>query len=85
MRLKYLKSFARDYAGLPENIKDQVDKQIRFLLADARHPSLHVKKMPGRENVWECRVSKGCRLTFQIDEETFILRRVGAHDVLERP
>lgn len=85
MKVSFTKPFLRDYQGLPELIQQQVDKQIKRLLDDPKHPSLRKKKMEGRPSVWEVRITSGYRLTFQIDGDTYMLRRVGSHDILKRP
>ena len=43
------------------------------------------KKMEEQKDIWELRVSASYRLTFQISGDTYILRRVGTHDVLKKP
>ena len=50
-----------------------------------KHPSLHIKKMEGHPSVWEARITKGYRMTFQVDGDVFLLRRVGPHSVLKSP
>lgn len=82
----FSRPFVRDYQALPEDLKAEVDKAIRLLLEDSRHPSLQVKKMqPKSRGIFEVRVTQGYRLTFHIDGNTFVLRRVGTHDILRTP
>jgi mRNA-degrading endonuclease RelE of RelBE toxin-antitoxin system len=85
MQLLFTRSFVRDQAKLPPPMQQRMDKQLALLLENPRHPSLHLKPMQGREGVWEIRISGGYRLTLQITEEAYILRRVGSHDVLRQP
>ena len=85
MKLVFTKSFKGDYQDLPDEVRDRVDKQLKFLLEDLRYPSLGAKKMKGREDIWEARVSEAYRFTFQIEDEYYLLRRVGTHDILENP
>ena len=85
MNVQNTRPFDRDYARLPEEVKGQVDKQLALLLANPRHPSLGCKRIRGTEGIWEVRVSRSHRLTLEIAGETYILRRVGAHDVLHQP
>ncbi len=44
-----------------------------------------MKKMKGRKNVWRCKAAKGYRFTFQVEGDICIFRRVGTHDVLDKP
>lgn len=85
MKVSFTKPFKRDYKGLPENIQDQADKQIIQLMENPKHPSLNIKKMEGHESIWEARISKGYRMTFQIAGDVYILRRIGTHSILKRP
>lgn len=85
MLLRQTRRFVEDYAALPDELKRRTEKAVSTLLEDFRHPSLRAKKMEGREDIWEVRVSDSYRLTFQIAGEVYILRRVGTHDVLKKP
>jgi mRNA interferase RelE/StbE len=74
-------AFLRDYRALPIEIRERVEKQLRLLLEDFRHPSLRLKKLKGTDK-FEIRISKGYRLTLRFDKEHMELRRVGTHDIL---
>lgn len=85
--MKYLitKPFAKDYKKLPERIRKSVNKQVELLLSNPQHPSLNVKKMNDPRDIWEARATESYRFTFQIKKDTYILRRVGTHDILRSP
>ena len=83
MKLLFTKTFVRDYRKLPPEIQKLADKQLGLLLSNTRYPSLHVKKMNDPRNIWEGRITMSYRLTFQIAEDTHILRKVGTHDLLK--
>ena len=85
MRLFFTKTFVRDYRKLPQEIQELADKQLRLLLSNSRHPSLRVKKMNEPRDIWEGRVTEAYRFTFNLDKETYILRKVGTHDTLKNP
>ena len=85
MKLLFTKSFVRDYQSLPGRLQAAVDKKIEILLVNPHHPSLRVKKMEGRPDVWEGRINRGYRFTFQILDDVYLLRRLGTHDVLKTP
>jgi len=55
------------------------------MLDNPKHPSLRTKKMEGYPSVWEVRITGGYRLTFRIEGDIYLLRRVGTHDILKRP
>ena len=42
-------------------------------------------KMEGHTSIWEARISAGYRMTFQINGDTYLLRRAGSHDILKKP
>jgi hypothetical protein len=92
MKLQTTRTFDRDYSHLPAAIieavnasKERVDKQLALLLNNPRHPSLGLKRIVGTESLWEVRITRGYRMTLQVADDTFILRRLGPHDVLRRP
>jgi len=35
--------------------------------------------------IWEGRITKSYRFTYQIEGDTYVLRRVGTHDILKNP
>ncbi|PIZ15746.1 hypothetical protein COY52_08930 [Candidatus Desantisbacteria bacterium CG_4_10_14_0_8_um_filter_48_22] len=86
MKLLFTKPFIKDYKSLPGHIREQVDKQVSFLLLDFRHPSLRAKKMEGAKgDIREASVTMNYRFTFQIEGDTIIMRRIGSHDILRTP
>ena len=86
MEIKTTKTFDKQYRNLPENIKKRANKQFSFLLENPHHPSLRVKKLKSKEYIWEARITRGYRFTFQMIGNTYLLRRIGKHDeVLRRP
>ncbi len=88
MRLVFTKPFVRDYQRLSKDIQRRADKQLERLLQDPRHPSLCTKKMEGKwgeQGVFEARVTKDFRFTFQIEGDQYFLRRIGPHDILKTP
>jgi len=79
------KSFDRDYVKLPKNIQALAEKQLALLLENPRHPSLQVKKMKGYKELWEGRITINYRFTFKIVGETYLLRRIGTHEIYKKP
>lgn len=85
MNLQTSRPFEHDYRRLPDEVKAQVDKQLVLLLSNPRHPSLRLKPIQGTADIWEIRVNLAYRITLEIAGESYVLRRVGTHDVLRRP
>jgi mRNA interferase RelE/StbE len=83
VKIRRTESFLKDYRTLQAEIRNQVDKQLTYLIQNPRHPSLRAKKLKGTDK-FELRVSKGYRLTFRVIESVLELRRVGTHDILKK-
>ena len=86
MEVFLTEQFEQAYGKLTDAERRSVRKALSLLGENLRHPSLHVKKMEGRKNVWEARSSKRLRMTFELLEGIIIVRNVGEHDkVLKKP
>jgi mRNA-degrading endonuclease RelE of RelBE toxin-antitoxin system len=83
MKLLFTKTFVRDYRKLPQVLQAAVDKQLELLLSNPQLPSLNIKKMNDPRNIWEGRVTVSYRFTFQVQDDIYILRKVGTHDTLK--
>lgn len=85
MRILLADPFKRDFKTLPKEIKRKTEQSIRFLVQNIRHPSLRVKKVEGIKNIWEASVTMQYRLTFEIHQDTYLLRQIGTHGILKHP
>lgn len=85
MILHYKKTFKEQCEKLPVPIRKSVDDKLKLLLSDLNHPSLQIKKMKGFEEIWEGRISRSYRFTFQIKGDSYILRKIGKHEILRKP
>lgn len=86
MRIARTEGFKKAWDQLTEEQKALARKAIENLISDMRYPALRVKKIKGTENIWEARVSRSLRMTFQIEGDMIILRNIGQHDeTLVRP
>lgn len=77
----YKKLFAR----LPADIRETTYEKLELFLNNPSHPSLRVKKIKGTEKIWEMSVTMNYRITFEVWEHEIYLRRIGTHDILNRP
>jgi len=81
LRLTRTERFKKSVLELDQRTRDKLKKQLRYLLSDLRHPSLHVKKIKGTQSIFEARVNNSYRLTFEFGEgHEIILRVVGKHN-----
>ncbi len=86
MKITRTARFKRAWQELTEEEKELGRKALRNLATDLRYPALRVKKMQGVEHIWEARVSRSLRMTFELEGDTIILCNIGRHDeTLERP
>ena len=85
MELVFTKPFIKAYNSLPQRIRRLTDKQLELLLSNPQYPSLQIKKMEDSRDIWEGRITKNYRFTFCIQGATYILRKVGTHDILKTP
>jgi mRNA-degrading endonuclease RelE of RelBE toxin-antitoxin system len=87
MQLAWTERFKKACRRLTLAQQEAAKKALQNLTAHGvRYPALRVKRIRGTANIWEGRVSQGCRMTFQFDGETLLLRNVGEYDAaLDRP
>jgi mRNA-degrading endonuclease RelE of RelBE toxin-antitoxin system len=85
MNFSFTKNFVREYRKLPAEIQKTVEKQLELLAENPKHPSLNLKKMQDPRGIWECRVTYSYRFTFQVENDSYIFRKVGPHDTLKNP
>ncbi|MCI0521151.1 MAG: type II toxin-antitoxin system mRNA interferase toxin, RelE/StbE family [Chloroflexi bacterium] len=80
-KIKFTRRFLKSFAHLPAEVQDKIKKQIALLATDPRHPSLHTKPIQGARGVYEARVDRGYRITYErAADDTLTLRVVGKHD-----
>jgi len=80
MRIARSESFKTAWKHLSEAQRVLAGKAIRHLTADLHYPALRVRKMKGTNFIWEARVNRSIRMTFQIDRDVILLRNIGQHD-----
>jgi mRNA-degrading endonuclease RelE of RelBE toxin-antitoxin system len=79
------RTFERLFKRLPKEIRDEALEKLVLFLEDPAHPSLRVKRIRGTNRIWEMSVTMNYRVTFELEGDRVILRRIGTHDVLKRP
>jgi mRNA interferase RelE/StbE len=86
VRIARTEGFKKAWRQLTEEQMTLARKAIENLIVDISYPGLRAKKMKGIEYIWEARVSRSIRMTFQIEDDKIILRNIGQHDeTLGRP
>ena len=79
MKLRFTERADKDYAGLPVAIRKAFAKQLRFLLVNLGHPSLHAKKYSQGMDVWQGRVTKGWRFYLKIERDEYVILSIIPH------
>ena len=69
------------YASLPAEVRKKIDKALRFLKENPRHPSLQTKPIKGARGFYEARVDINYRMTYvRLPDDTVELSNVDLHD-----
>ncbi len=77
--------FDRLFRRLPKSIREGTYQKLSLYLENPSHPSLRVKRIRGTAAIWEMSVTMNYRLTFQLEGERTLLRRIGTHGILRQP
>ena len=85
MTIVFLKPFVKDYSKLPQAQQRKVDKQLRLLKQNVNHPGLKARKMVNQPDIYEARVDLHFRMTFKLEKNRVIMRRVGTHKIYKKP
>jgi mRNA-degrading endonuclease YafQ of YafQ-DinJ toxin-antitoxin module len=68
------------YRQLGQGQQKAIQKALRRLAENKRHPSLRVKRVQGTKGIWEASATISLRITFQREKDLIILRNCGEHD-----
>jgi mRNA-degrading endonuclease RelE of RelBE toxin-antitoxin system len=85
MKVEYIQSFVTDYSKLEASLQKRIDQKIKLLSTNPRHPGLRVRKMVNQKRIYEARVDIHNRMTFEIQGELILMRRVGTHEIYRKP
>jgi plasmid maintenance system killer protein len=69
----------RSYVAAPAAVRKAFDKQVRLLVENLYHPSLHAKKFDESEDLWQARVNRSWRFYFNIAGDTYVIRDIMPH------
>lgn len=61
------------------NVQRAFEKQLRFLMTNLLHPSLHAKKYDDSRDQWQARVNKDWRFYFTITDDTYRIEKIIPH------
>ncbi|MDD5433370.1 MAG: type II toxin-antitoxin system mRNA interferase toxin, RelE/StbE family [Candidatus Pacebacteria bacterium] len=84
MELAFTEKFKKDYKKLALVVQRQTDEKLEFFAEKPFHNSFRIKKMQGKQGIYEASINMQYRFLFQIDGSTCFLLRIGTHDILEK-
>jgi mRNA-degrading endonuclease RelE of RelBE toxin-antitoxin system len=69
----------KSYQAAPPAVQKAFDKQVKLLLENLQHPSLHAKKYDEAKDVWQARVNRDWRFYFMIAGDAYVIRDIIRH------
>lgn len=72
----------KDYKALPRAVQKKFKKQVRFLQANPKHPSLQIHRIRGSE-YWEFYLDHSYRCVFRQQGSKYYLLAAGPHDIID--
>ena len=86
MPIHLTERFVKQYERLPKTIQGKVDKALRLLDTDFRHPGLRSHPVEGVGAIFEAYVDAKYRMTFERHRDVFVMRNVDNHaECLKNP
>lgn len=84
MLFRRTERFKKAFRALPKSVQEKAIKAFRLIQDNPHHPSLHVKRVQGTDDIWEGRVDRQYRFTFQFikedDQTVIVFRNIDDHD-----
>ena len=80
MPIELTEWFVKQYIQLSKPIQRKVDKALRLLEADFRHPGLRSHPIESLPRIFEAYVDNKYRMTFERHGNRYIMRNVDNHD-----
>lgn len=91
MRYRRASTFLDDLENLPQELQLLIKEKFALFKTDQGHNSLKIRKMRGKNDIWEGHITEGYVFTFsrerdsETNEEIITFRRVGKHSVYKKP
>ena len=63
----------------PTGRSESLEKQLRYLLHNLHHSSLHAKKYDEACDIWQARINRSWRFYFQISGDTYVITGIIPH------
>lgn len=79
MKHRTLPRFWRHYESLPKEIQTLADKNFKLLKSNRYHPSLHLKRIGNRKELWSVRVGADYRALGWEKSDGIVWFWIGTH------
>lgn len=79
MRLHLTEAFLAQFDAAEPSVQKAVQKQLKLLASNVRHPSLHAKKYDEAADIWQARINRSWRFYFIIQKDTYRIIEMKAH------
>ena len=79
MKIDYVPRALDALESAPIIVRKAFFKQVGFLGANLKHPSLHAKKYDESRDLWQARVNKDWRFYFVITGDTYVITDIIPH------
>jgi hypothetical protein len=80
MPIELTERFIDQYEHLSAAIQRRVDKSIRLLETDFRHPGLKTHPVQSAPGIFEASVDRRYRMTYEQKGDVLLLRNIDNHD-----
>ena len=80
MPIEYSSRFKEKYVRLPLELHDKIDKAIRLLDENFRHPGLRSHPLKSKPGVFEASVDAKYRMTYERRGDILYMRNLDNHD-----
>ncbi|HCT64367.1 MAG TPA: hypothetical protein DIC60_03700 [Lachnospiraceae bacterium] len=80
MEILFLNRFKKEFKNLSMEEKKAFEAKMRLMSENPYHPSLRIKKIQGKESIFECSITMAIRMTWEYINDNIYLRVIGEHD-----
>ena len=79
MKSELTRAALKSYLAAPAVVQKAFEKQVKLLVQNLSHPSLHAKKYDEAHDRWQARVNRSWRFYFIIAGDTYIIEDIIPH------
>ena len=73
MKAIYTERLSKSYLATTPRVQTAFNKQVKLLIKNIRHPSLHAKKYDEVNGVWQARINRDWRFYFTIKRNIYYI------------